>query len=155
MGASDVSALRKEFGDAMRKCAKLCFVHLPIMSVVCSVVFGGMLALVEGWSYEDSFFLVLAEITSTDIKIIQPVEPKGTFGKIVGCLVGLLSLAVFGGIAGIFSGPLLDPILAFGMSPDGPFRRELGLPSEASRVRVVIHSKTRGRSRTWTLASDA
>ena len=110
--AKDDEKVRKEFWDAMRKCAKLCFVHLPVLSVVCSVVFGGMLALVEEWSYEDAFFLVLAEITSTDIKIIEPVEPKGTFGKIVGCLVGLLSLAVFGGIAGIFSGPLLDPILA-------------------------------------------
>lgn len=49
---------------------------------------------------------------------------------------------------------LLDPVLSYGLRPDGPLRAELGVPADAEHVTVEIHSKTRGREGTWTLASD-
>ena len=127
--AKDDVKVRKEFWDAMRKCAKLSFVHLPVLSVVCSVVFGGMLALVE----VELRGLLLPRARRDHVDRHQDHRAgraEGAFGKIVGCLVDLLSLAVFGGIAGIFSGPLLDPILA------------------RTRLRPTTPSSTSSRTRT-------
>ena len=47
---------------------------------------------------------------------------------------------------------LWQAVFCYGLNPEGPLRRELGLPSDAAHVRVVIRTKTYGRSDTWVLS---
>ena len=47
--------------------------------------------------------------------------------------------------------PLWESVFCYALQPDGPFRTELGVPEEASSVRVEIRTKTRGREDRWTL----
>lgn len=47
--------------------------------------------------------------------------------------------------------PLWQAVYCFGLRPDGPLRREFGLPEGATRIRVEIRTKTRGRSDRWLL----
>ena len=46
---------------------------------------------------------------------------------------------------------LWEPVFCYGLGPEGPLRKELGLGAEASDVSVTIRTRTRGRSDTWTL----
>ena len=52
-----------------------------------------------------------AEISGTDVDIVDVAPTGSDLGKIAGCLVGLLSLAVFGMILGLSGGPLAEPLL--------------------------------------------
>ncbi|HEY5551409.1 MAG TPA: hypothetical protein VIK52_05960 [Opitutaceae bacterium] len=47
--------------------------------------------------------------------------------------------------------PLWQAVFCFGLAQGGPLRRELGLPEGATNLAVVIRTRTRGRSDTWTL----
>ena len=47
--------------------------------------------------------------------------------------------------------PLWESVFCFGLKPGGPLRREFGIPVDARRLRVLITTKTQGRSDTWTL----
>ncbi len=42
-------------------------------------------------------------------------------------------------------------VFCYGLAPEGPLRRELGIPARAQKLRVQISTKTRGRSDAWTL----
>jgi hypothetical protein len=53
--------------------------------------------------------------------------------------------------APILPAPVWESVFQYGFAPDGPLRRELGLPPDATNIAVVIHTKTRGRNGTWTL----
>jgi len=46
---------------------------------------------------------------------------------------------------------LWQAVFCFGLGPDGPLRRELGLPEGATNLAVEIRTRTSGRSDTWTL----
>jgi hypothetical protein len=46
---------------------------------------------------------------------------------------------------------LWTSVLCFGLSPEGPIHAELGIPEAATRVRVSIRTKTKGRNDTWIL----
>lgn len=47
--------------------------------------------------------------------------------------------------------PLWQSVFCFGLKPGGPLRRELGIPNDAKKVRVIITTKTQGRTDSWTL----
>lgn len=47
---------------------------------------------------------------------------------------------------------LWQAVFCYGLNPEGPLRRELGLPTDAARIRVVIRTKTYGRNDTWVLS---
>lgn len=58
--------------------------------------------------------------------------------------------------AALSYGPILPDtistaVFCYGLAPGGPFHSELGVPDEASNVRVRIDAKTRGREDSWTL----
>ena len=46
---------------------------------------------------------------------------------------------------------LWGAVFDYGFAPDGPLRREFGIPAEAANLRVVVQSKTRGSDEVWTL----
>lgn len=50
--------------------------------------------------------------------------------------------------------PLWESVFCFGLKPGGTMRREFGIPEEATRLRVLIATKTRGRADTWKLQPD-
>jgi hypothetical protein len=99
------------FRDAVFKLFVLVFFCLPFVSVVLAAVFGALLALIEDWSFEDCFWIVLKELTSTEVSIVELPRPDSDFGKIAGCCVGVVSLAVLGLMIAIMGGPLLDPVI--------------------------------------------
>jgi len=47
--------------------------------------------------------------------------------------------------------PLWESVYCYGLGPHGPLRSELGIGAAATDVRVVIRTKTSGRSDIWTL----
>jgi hypothetical protein len=47
--------------------------------------------------------------------------------------------------------PLWRAVLDYALSPQGPMRVELGLPSNATNMSVLIHTRTRGRADVWEL----
>jgi len=46
---------------------------------------------------------------------------------------------------------LWTTVFRFGLCEGGPLRTELGLPPDATRIKVVIQTKTDGRNDSWTL----
>ena len=50
--------------------------------------------------------------------------------------------------------PLWQSVFCFGLRPGGPMRLEFAIPDEATNLRMLIVTKTRGRSDTWTLQPD-
>lgn len=48
--------------------------------------------------------------------------------------------------------PLWSAVFCYGLGPDGPLRREFGLPDGAHHLSVEIRTKTNGRSNQWILA---
>ena len=47
--------------------------------------------------------------------------------------------------------PLWRSVFEYGLGENGPLRRELGIPADATNLVVVIQTKTRGRNDEWTL----
>jgi hypothetical protein len=115
----EVGALR----ESVMKLSFFIFVAVPLLSVVLSALFGLLLSAIEGgaeegWPFIVCFYLVLAELTATDLPIVKAPYPKRTAGKLIVCFVGLWSLAIFGLVLGITGGPLLEPIIhALGATP--------------------------------------
>jgi hypothetical protein len=46
---------------------------------------------------------------------------------------------------------LWQQVFRYGFSPEGPLRKEIGVPAEARDLAVVIRTKTRGRTESWIL----
>lgn len=99
------------FWSAVQKVCLLIFAYLPLLAAALAACFGALLALVEGWSYVDSFWVVLSELSMTTIEIVDTEAPDSDLGRVAGCIVGALQLAIFGGVCGVFGGPLLDDLL--------------------------------------------
>lgn len=47
--------------------------------------------------------------------------------------------------------PLWQAVFCYAFAPQGPLRRELGLPADAREIAVEIRTKTRGRHDRWML----
>jgi hypothetical protein len=50
--------------------------------------------------------------------------------------------------------PVWEAVFRHGFAPDGPLRRELGIPRDATNLRVHIRTKTRGRDEAWVLQPE-
>lgn len=46
---------------------------------------------------------------------------------------------------------MVQEVAGHAFSADGPLRKELGLPDDAGKIRVIIRSRTKNNPRTWTL----
>ena len=92
--------------------ALLVFVVVPGLALTLAATFGGALAAIEGWSYRECFYLVLAELTSTNLEVTDHDDHATTaVGRLAACLVGLLSLAIFAAVLGIIGEPHVNVLL--------------------------------------------
>lgn len=99
--------------DAVKKMLLMVFVYLPIFTIMTSFTLGGLLAFIEGFDYEDGFWITLASLCGTTADVSETEPPKGHLGRIAMAVTSLIGLSAFGCVIGISSGPLLDPILAY------------------------------------------
>ena len=97
--------------DASIKLALFIFVGMPVLTVLISLLFGSVLALLEGWSFLGSFYSVMEEVTTTQVQLEDLPPPETHTGRLVAAGIGLLSLACFATIVGILAGPLMGPLL--------------------------------------------
>eukprot|EP00746_Dinoflagellata_sp_MGD_P023278 gnl/MRDRNA2_/MRDRNA2_154538_c0_seq1.p1 gnl/MRDRNA2_/MRDRNA2_154538_c0~~gnl/MRDRNA2_/MRDRNA2_154538_c0_seq1.p1 ORF type:complete len:732 (-),score=110.58 gnl/MRDRNA2_/MRDRNA2_154538_c0_seq1:58-2253(-) len=89
---------------------------LPSIVIVLSLIFGGILHVLEGWSFLDCFFLVLMELSGTHnfhLHSLDPSEvvPRSIGGKVVCLFVGILSVVVLGSVLFVMAGPLAAPCI--------------------------------------------
>ena len=61
----------------------------------------------------------------TTIEIVETEAPDSDLGRVAGCIVGALQLAIFGGVCGVFGGPLLDELLGGAAASFRPLDDEL------------------------------
>jgi hypothetical protein len=98
--------------NALKKMFVIIFLGLPVVSIIIAAIFGAMLAGIEGWDFEPSFYITLADITATSsVQVANVPAPDTTMGKLLGCGIGLVSLAVVGALIGLMGGPLLEPFI--------------------------------------------
>ena len=97
--------------DASIKLALFIFVGMPVLTVLISLLFGAVLALLEGWSFMGAFYSVMEEVTTTQVQLEDLPPPETHTGRLVAAAIGLLSLACFATIVGILAGPLMGPLL--------------------------------------------
>lgn len=113
--------LTAESKNALWKLARLVLFAIPVLAAMIAATFAFPLALLEGWSYADCFWTLMAEVCGVKGILIAPkLHPEGFFGKLLGCLIGLVSVVVLASAAGTIAKPLLKPIavnLGFGV-PD-------------------------------------
>lgn len=50
--------------------------------------------------------------------------------------------------------PIWEAVFRHGFAPNGPLRRELGLPADATNITVEVRTKTRGRDDVWLLRPE-
>jgi hypothetical protein len=115
---------RAQVKAAFCKLAVLVLVLIPLVVCAVSAAFAGLLAWVEGWTYVTSFWLVLADLTHTNLPVVEHglhVEDIG--GKVIACFVGILALSVFVFAVGVVGGPLMEPVTeALGFKPMQKYR---------------------------------
>jgi hypothetical protein len=161
---------RHQVANALMKIAVFVFVALPILCCGLAACFGAILSAVEGWDFKECFYVVLMELSGTNIDLhtlcgetaavaascaqstagaaatdacttvtaledstaclavgtsgdciyTEAVEaaaetcdehPEGPAGKIVAALIGVISIAIFGGVLAVMGGPLLAPFV--------------------------------------------
>lgn len=101
--------------DSLKKLIILLFLVIPLLAVAIATIMGGILAALEGWSYEDTFWVVMSQVCGVKGITIAPIEhPETHTGKIVGCIIGLISVTILAAIAGTMGKPLLKPIAVWG-----------------------------------------
>ena len=64
---AEADRARVQLRDAARKCALLVFVAAPALCVALAALFGVLLAALEGWGARECFYLVLADLTGTQV----------------------------------------------------------------------------------------
>lgn len=110
---------------AAKKLLILIFVGLPVFAIVIAAVFGGLLAVLEDWSYEACFYAILAEVTACEIDLtdMDALAPEGDAGRLSAAMVGLWSMATFAAVVGVSSGSLVEPLIeAMKLAPKEPDR---------------------------------
>lgn len=99
-----------------RACKVMCFIIfgvMPVLSFAVSLVFGAVLATIEGWGVDDAFFVVFASFTACQVGIVELDEVKAqtAIGKLLIVSVNLWTLAIFAAVVGVISGKVALPIL--------------------------------------------
>jgi len=100
-------------GESLRKIVILMFMAAPAVAVLISVMFGALLCLVENWSFVDAFWLILQEITDSNLQLVDPqtVQIGSDSGRLLVVIVALWSLSLFVTVVGMIAGPLIHPLL--------------------------------------------
>jgi hypothetical protein len=132
--ASDVDAgakrkkLMYELKSTAVKLGTLVFILLPVFALLVSAFFGALLHAAEGWAFEECYFTVLGQLSSTGINVASVPAPLSHLGKLICCMIGLFSVAICGVVIALMGGPLIEPIIeVLHMEPSGekPLRSAL------------------------------
>ena len=160
---------RHQVTNALKKIGIFIVLGLPVFCCGLAALFGAILSAVEGWPYRECFYVVLMELSGTNIDLhtlcgeTEAIEaacaqttageaanaacatvaaledaiaceavgadhcvytaavaavaeecdehPEGPGGKIVAALIGVISIAIFGGVLAVMGGPLLAPFV--------------------------------------------
>ena len=79
------------------------FVFIPITVMIMGIVFGFILAEVEGWSIKDGFYYIISMLCGLPNPLTE-VTPENDEGKIVDIVIALWALSLAGTIIGIVGG---------------------------------------------------
>jgi len=78
--ATEQYKLWRECRDALRKIGLSIFVYLPAVATAMALPLGLLMSWAEGWTYEKGFWVALAELCMTNIKIVRDNSPRGDAG---------------------------------------------------------------------------
>lgn len=97
--------------EAAFKISIFVFLIAPLMCFISAAILGGLLACLEEWSYEDSFYTIVQEITQIGIDMgTGNMQVRSHFSKIYVSICGIYCLSFLAIIIGIVAGPLLTPV---------------------------------------------
>jgi len=77
------------------------FLVIPILVGTLSVVLGGLLAALEGWSFRDGALYLISELCNVEGGLVE-VHPETTFNKLFVVIIDCWALAIFGSFVGLF-----------------------------------------------------
>ena len=79
------------------------FIVIPIVIILVAVIFGFILAEVEGWKIKDGFYYIISMLCGLP-NALTDVTPDSDEGKIVDIIIALWALSLAGTIIGIVGG---------------------------------------------------
>ena len=79
------------------------FIIIPIVIILVAVIFGFILAEVEGWKIKDGFYYIISMLCGLP-NALTDVTPDSDEGKIVDIIIALWALSLAGTIIGIVGG---------------------------------------------------
>ena len=77
------------------------FLVVPILVGSLSVVLGGLLAAIEGWSFRDGALYLISELCNIEGGLVE-VHPDTAFNKFFIVIIDCWALAIFGSFVGLF-----------------------------------------------------
>jgi len=77
------------------------FLVIPILVGTLSVVLGGLLAALEGWSFRDGALYLISELCNIEGGLVE-AHPETTFNKLFIVIIDCWALAIFGSFVGLF-----------------------------------------------------
>ena len=81
--------------------AMFVFLVVPILVGSLSVVLGGLLAAIEGWSFRDGALYLISELCNIEGGLVD-VHPDTAFNKFFILIIDCWALAIFGSFVGLF-----------------------------------------------------
>eukprot|EP00924_Labyrinthula_sp_SR-Ha-C_P002195 snap_masked-scaffold_19-processed-gene-3.24-mRNA-1 protein AED:1.00 eAED:1.00 QI:0/-1/0/0/-1/1/1/0/550 len=93
---------------------------VPVVAVLLSIVFGGILFALERavsdddiWTFELGFFVIFSEILDIQLEFYNIPEIDHGFAKLIMALIGCYSFAFFALITAVIGGPIILPIVHY------------------------------------------
>ena len=109
----DVVVTGRSLKHALATVVLFVFIVVPLLIGVVSVVFGGLLAAMEGWSFDKGALYLISEMADIKGELVE-VEVEHAISKICLILVDCWALAVFGSFVGLFvTAGVCKPWVAF------------------------------------------
>ncbi len=116
----------------------------------CAAPFPKVFSDVDGLETFASAF-ILHGVDKAGHPFTLPITPE-LYAKLEGCYNRRNVYGAALSYAPRMPEPLWSAVFCYGLGPDGPLRREFGVPAGARHLTVEIRTKTQGRSDTWMLA---
>jgi len=104
------------------------FLVVPILVGTLSVVLGGLLAAIEGWSFRDGALYLISELCNVEGGLVE-VHPDTAFNKFFILIIDCWAIAIFGSFVGLFvTAGVTKPWVQFELDvmrlgPTGAWRR--------------------------------
>lgn len=96
--------------------ALFAFVLVPLVVVPFSLLFGGILAAIEGWSFLDGFYSVISNVLGLPNPLVDST-PNDDFGRLVDIVVSLWSIGITGTVIAMVGGMTLVTRLVESVHP--------------------------------------